>query len=153
MKALIGLVLFSFVFAKSAPVMTLDELVRDLGDVNILDSREKEEFDVSHIKGAVYIGYKNFDITSALAKIDKTKPTVVYCSVGYRSGKIVQRLRAAGVKALNLENGIFGWVNAGHKVYTAVGPTNEVHGYNSNWAKKVKKGKVVTPKEKKWFFF
>ncbi len=140
-------------FAEGGAVMTVDELSNISGGVNILDAREKEEFEVSHIKGAIQIGYKKFSLQDTLSKIDKEKPAVVYCSVGYRSGKIVQKLNAAGVKALNLKGGIFGWVNKGHKVYQAGSVTDSVHGYNSSWAQKVKKGKVVTPKGKKWFFF
>jgi predicted sulfurtransferase len=52
-----------------------------------LDAREKEEFDVSHIKGAIFVGYANFDMMN-LPVFNKETAIVVYCSVGYRSEKI-----------------------------------------------------------------
>ncbi len=132
----------------------LQKLIADTEEINLLDSREFEEYEVSHLKGAVHVGYKNFDIEAVKKKIDFSKTTIVYCSVGYRSGKVVKALKKAGVKALNFQGGIFDWVNKGGLVYSKEElPVEKVHGYNSTWSKKVKGGKAVLPKKKKWFFF
>ena len=50
---------------KSVPLIYPDSLSQlQKGDNNlvILDAREKEEFDVSHLPNARWVGYKNFDI-------------------------------------------------------------------------------------------
>jgi rhodanese-related sulfurtransferase len=41
--------------------MSVDELKAKKEKVTIFDAREKAEFDVSHIPGAKYLGYEQFD--------------------------------------------------------------------------------------------
>ncbi|MEZ4984799.1 MAG: rhodanese-like domain-containing protein [Saprospiraceae bacterium] len=60
-----------------------------------LDARERKEFEVSHLPGAHFIGYDDFDL-SRVEKLDKGREVIVYCSVGYRSEKITEKLLAAG---------------------------------------------------------
>jgi len=111
-------------------------------DLVFLDAREKEEFDVSHIEGARYIGHKSFDLAS-LSDLDKSTPIVVYCSIGYRSGKIGDQLVEAGFTDVkNLYGGIFYWINNGHELVNEKGVTQNIHGYNRIWKRWVKKGKV-----------
>jgi rhodanese-related sulfurtransferase len=105
-------------------------------DIVVLDSREKSEYDVSHIKGARFVGYKDFDIES-LSDISKDTKVYVYCSIGYRSEKIGEKLQKVGfTKVYNLYGGIFNWANAGYPIENEKGKlTKEVHGYNRKWSK------------------
>ena len=81
-----------------------------------LDARAKSEYEVSHISGATWIGFTAFQ-KKALKQIDKDAPIVVYCSVGYRSEKITEKLRNMGYKNVsNLYGGIFAWKNQGKTV-------------------------------------
>lgn len=108
-----------------------------------LDAREPREFEVSHIEGARFIGYDEFDINS-ISDLDKTKPLVVYCSVGYRSEKIGEQLLDAGfTQVYNLYGGIFNWVNTDRPVVSSEGKTNAVHAYNKKWGKWLEKGEKV----------
>lgn len=110
----------------------------------ILDAREKEEFQVSHIPGAIEIGYDDFKLNN-LPKMDPQKRIVVYCSVGYRSEKIAEKLKKAGYADVsNLRGGIFQWVNEGNPVVNENGETPAVHTYNKSWSKWLLKG------EKTW---
>ena len=113
----------------------------------ILDARERAEYDVSHLPNAVFIGYNNFEkkIVDSLAK---DKPIVVYCSIGYRSEKIGEKLQKLGfTKVYNLYGSIFEWVNQGNVVVDKNGqPTKKVHTYNKNWSRWVEDGKA----EKVW---
>ena len=112
-------------------------------DVLFLDSRELEEFETSHIKNAIFIGYDKFDM-NRLNAINKDKKIVVYCSVGYRSEKIAEKLEKAGFKDVsNLYGGIFEWVNNEEPVYDKNGETEKVHTYNKQWSKWLKKGKKI----------
>lgn len=128
-----------------SPLISSLELVGALSDQNIivLDSREKAEFEMSSIKGARYIGYKKFNLERVAKGLDKDKKIIVYCSVGYRSGKIADQLRSKGFNAHNLKGGIFGWVNKGLPVFNSDGQTKKVHGYNKKWSKWLKKGEVI----------
>ena len=49
-------------------VTKLHELQNE-GNIVLLDSREKREFDVSHISTAIFIGYTNFSIEENRAKL------------------------------------------------------------------------------------
>lgn len=122
----------------SVPYISVEELrMHQLeGDVVILDAREKEEYEVSHIKNATFVGFDEFDI-SKLDKFGKDGRIVVYCSVGVRSEKIGDRLQKAGYKnILNLYGGIFAWKDTGYEVIDSEGKkTERVHVYSKQWAK------------------
>lgn len=110
----------------------------------LLDAREPNEAAVSTISGAKVVGYDHFDAAS-VAQLDKTAPVVVYCSVGYRSEKITEKLLALGFKDVrNLYGGVFEWVNQGHAVVDSNGkPTERVHAYSRTWGVWLRKGKKV----------
>lgn len=112
-------------------------------DVVYIDSREQEEYNVSHIKNAVWVGYEDFDI-KRMKGVDKSSNIVVYCSVGKRSEEVTEKLLAAGYKDVaNLYGGIFEWVNSGKPVYNKNGKTNKVHAYSKMWGVWLKEGEKV----------
>ncbi|MEL7021907.1 MAG: rhodanese-like domain-containing protein, partial [Bacteroidota bacterium] len=115
-------------------------------DVILLDTRERKEYNVSHIPRAIWVGYDDFNI-KRVQKLNfpKDATIVTYCSVGYRSERIGEQLQKAGYSDVrNLKGSIFKWINEGYEVVDRKGnPTTEVHGYNEKWGKWVKKGKVV----------
>jgi len=127
----------------TVPVMGVDELKEMKEDVILLDARKKEEFEISHIEGAKYIGFKKFD-ASNLEGIDKDEQIVVYCSIGYRSEKIGEKLKNLGYKNVyNLYGSIFEWVNDGNEIVDKNNkPTKEIHTYNKKWSKWVEEGKA-----------
>lgn len=125
----------------SIPTIGVSELKEELENVYLLDAREKEEFEVSHLPGAKYIGFLNFDKTK-LSEIPKDAKVVLYCSIGYRSEKIGERLQKMGYTDVhNLYGSIFEWVNRGNPVVNQHGtPTREVHVYNRQWSEWVEEG-------------
>lgn len=99
----------------------------------LLDTRSKSEYQVSHLPGARYIGYADFDL-SELKDVPSDTALVVYCAVGYRSEKIGEQLQAAGyTNVQNLHGGLFAWVNEGLPVYDSLGQTEKVHAYTRIW--------------------
>jgi rhodanese-related sulfurtransferase len=105
-----------------------------------LDTRELEEYGVSHLPGAIHFGY-NQPKWSTLFMVDKEKTVVVYCSVGYRSERIGEELLKRGYKKVyNLYGGIFDWVNQGYTVFRGDKATNKVHPYNKSWGRWLTKG-------------
>jgi len=120
----------------SVPIITVDELKDQTKDYLILDIRERKEYDTSHLCDAVFIGYKDPDFT-ALKDIDKSQPIVVYCSIGYRSEKMGQRLLENGfTNVRNLYGSIFEWANQGQPVYNNEEQiTDKIHTYNRKWSK------------------
>jgi rhodanese-related sulfurtransferase len=130
----------------TVPTISPDS-VKSMPDVLILDAREWNEYVVSHLPNAQYCGYNNFE-KDKLKDIPKDKAIVVYCSIGYRSEKIGEKLQKMGFKKVyNLYGSIFEWVNQGNTVVDKQGNiTTKVHTYNRQWSKWVEKGKA----EKVW---
>lgn len=110
----------------------------------LLDTREPNEFEVSHIPYAKCVGYDDFEMSS-LGGISKQDTLIVYCSVGYRSERIGEKLQEAGYKHVyNLYGGIFNWKNHDGKLVTNSNePTEKVHTYNKSWSRFLKKGEKV----------
>ncbi len=133
--------------SKKVPLMYVNDLNAKLEageNIVVLDAREEGEFNVSHIEDARFCGHKEFD-KKAVNGVDKSATIVVYCSVGYRSGKIGERLQKMGYsKVYNLYGGIFEWVNSGYPVYTTEGiKTEKIHGYSEKWGKWLRRGEKV----------
>jgi rhodanese-related sulfurtransferase len=131
----------------TVPIINEDELSRLLKadkSLNLLDARSKEEYEVSHIDGASFIDYDAFD-KNMIQGLSEEDTIVVYCSVGYRSEKIGEKLQELGYKnVLNLYGGIFEWKNKGHEVVDTKGTgTDSVHTYNKSWSQWLYKGVKV----------
>ena len=120
----------------SVPTIGVDKLKGIKDEVFLFDTRKLEEYQVSHIEGARYLGYEDFD-PARLGELPKDAPIVVYCSIGYRSEKIGEQLKEMGyTNVYNLYGSIFEWVNAGNAVVDDEGkPTKSVHTYNRKWSK------------------
>ncbi|MEM1135135.1 MAG: rhodanese-like domain-containing protein [Bacteroidota bacterium] len=129
----------------TVPEVSVVELKQKLDDVILLDTREDDEYQVSHIAGAKHVGYDFFS-KNKVKSIDKDTPVVVYCSVGYRSEKISEKLIKMGYQDVaNLYGGIFEWVNQGNTVVKGEEniPTEEIHAYDRIWGAWLKAGKKV----------
>lgn len=120
----------------TVPTISVSSLADHQEDYVVLDAREMEEFRVSHIPNAVQVGYDRFDM-SKVSDIPKDQAIVVYCSIGYRSEKIGEKLLDAGYqKVYNLYGSIFEWANRSFPLVIWNGKgTNEIHTYNKNWSK------------------
>lgn len=128
------------------PTITIKDAYNKMGQKNVyfLDTRSKEEFEVSHIKNAIRVGYDNFSISSVKA-IPKDAEIIVYCSIGARSQDVGEKLKKAGyTNVKNLYGGLFHWAN---RSFPMVNSTNErttrIHGYSKDWSKWITKGTVV----------
>lgn len=131
----------------SVPLIGVEELNNIQSEVHIFDAREEEEYKVSHIPGATFLGYNDFD-PQVLQSVSKNDTVVVYCSVGYRSEKIGEKLKKLGyTQVYNLYGSLFEWANHNYPLVDKNGkPTKKIHTYNRNWSKWVEEGKA----EKVW---
>lgn len=118
------------------PSVTTAELAEALNQqrpVVLLDVREPEEFDVSHLAGAQRVG-SAAEAAAVLEGVGQEALVVAYCSVGYRSAALVAELMAQGVtRAVNLEGSIFAWTNEGRPVYRNQAEVSEVHPFSDSW--------------------
>ncbi|GJM31748.1 MAG: hypothetical protein DHS20C18_07490 [Saprospiraceae bacterium] len=131
----------------TVPTIGVTELHNIQNEVFIFDTRKWEEYEVSHIPGAKYLGYGDFE-ASRMDDVPKDAPIVLYCSIGYRSEKIGEKLQALGfTNVSNLYGSIFEWVNHDYKIVDKYEkPTRKLHTYNRNWSKWVDEKKA----EKTW---
>ncbi len=129
--------------SKKINYISVQELAMPKTNAIILDAREINEYNVSHIKDAYYVGYNDFKIETVLKHIqDKNQKIVVYCSIGIRSETIAHKIKKAGfTNVFNLYGGIFEWKNNNYPVYTNEGlQTENVHVFSNEWSKWLKKG-------------
>ncbi len=132
--------------SESIPYITVQELALDTLDTILLDAREKSEFEVSHLKDAIHVGYDDFDIDSVTEGItDKSSKIVVYCSLGVRSEEIAEALKNEGYSNIyNLFGGIFEWKNNDLTVFNKDNePTENVHAFSKKWSKWLLKGNKI----------
>lgn len=117
----------------SVPEISAENLAK-LDNVLVLDAREYPEYAVSHLPGAVWVGYNDFN-PARIPQIDAGKTVVVYCSVGYRSEKIAEKICAIHKENVyNLYGGIFEWANQNRPLTDSMNmPTRTVHAYNRIW--------------------
>lgn len=99
----------------------------------LLDAREASEYHVSHLRNAQLT--PPHTTTQSLQAHYKTNDLlVVYCSVGYRSSLMVERMRQAGFQNVyNLRGSIFQWANEGRPVYHKEQVTTQVHPFDRLW--------------------
>ena len=101
------------VVATSGPQkMSAQELANRLAageDLFLLDVRERPEYDLCHLEGAVLIPVGM--IPNNRKRIPTDRPVVVYCHHGIRSANVAEYLYAQGglTNLFNLEGGIDAW--------------------------------------------
>lgn len=128
---------------QSIPYISVQELAMPKTKAVILDARELIEYETSHIKNAIHVGYKNFNIETVSSIImSKGEKIVVYCSLGIRSESIAKKLKKAGFNNVyNLYGGVFEWKNKGFNVYNSNGTeTENVHVFSKEWNQWLTKG-------------
>jgi len=139
--------MLKLLYKNTVPIVKSEQLLfetkRD-STIIILDTREREEFTVSHISKAIHVGYDHFEMDS-LKKIPKNTRIIVYCSVGYRSERIGEKLLSSGyTNVYNLYGGMFEWVNNDYPVVDKNNiQTNKIHAYSKLWGKWLIKGEKV----------
>lgn len=80
-------------------------------DVQIIDVREQNEYDVARIPDSKLIPLGQ--IVARMSEIDAARETVVHCKMGGRSAKAIEALKRSGFtgKLINLKGGITAWSN------------------------------------------
>ena len=94
----------------------------------LVDVRTPEEQSISMIPGAIsqtefeqnLDHYQNYLI-------------VVYCTIGYRSGKYAQQLLQSGLNIYNLEGSLLAWSHINGKLVNKTGFTKQIHVFSRQW--------------------
>ncbi len=129
-QLMIGLLLLSLASCKTATDIGGEKVVLNptefqekltaLSDEQLVDVRTSEEVANGKLKDAIAIDYNASDFQeNALAKLDKTKPVMVYCFAGTRSKEAADFLRTKGYKVYELDGGIAKWKKESKKIVVA----------------------------------
>ncbi|GGK79714.1 rhodanese-like domain-containing protein [Rufibacter glacialis] len=139
--------LLSALYKDTVPTLTpqqvTDLLDKTPEDILLLDSRSAAEFRVSHLASAQFLDFEKVG-DEQLTRLPKNKTLVVYCTVGYRSERLGEQLKALGYpKVYHLYGGLFQWVKEGRPVVNVHGSTQKVHAYSRLWGIWLKEGQKV----------
>ena len=105
--------------AQQSKLVEPEEMIEVLTskDVHLVDVRTAREFNQGFIENAINIDFSSPNFQAELEKLDSTKPIVVYCRSGRRSGISTNNLVKAGFTEIyDLKNGIINWQRQGHKL-------------------------------------
>ncbi|QDQ95733.1 adenylyltransferase/sulfurtransferase MoeZ [Rhodococcus sp. WB9] len=99
--------------AAAGSTITATEL-RDLldsgKDIELIDVRERVEWDIVHLPGAVLIPKDRILSGEALSELPQNKPIVLHCKTGVRSAEALAALKKAGFSdATHLQGGVIAW--------------------------------------------
>lgn len=78
----------------------LEQLVHNNIDIELIDVREKTEWDQIRIPGAKLIPLSSIEFR--INDIDFSKPVYVFCRTGWRSGQVCGWLESHNKKATNI---------------------------------------------------
>lgn len=87
-----------------------EKMTQEQNNLQLIDVRTPEEFEAGAIHSAVNIDFYAGDFETQLTKLDKTKPTVVYCKRGGRSKKAVVYCKKLGFENVyDIDGGYDKW--------------------------------------------
>ena len=99
----------------------------------LLDTRSEKEYEVSRLKNA-RLFVPGFSWGKQVKDISKDTAIVIYCSMGYRSSKMVQKMQDIGyTNVYNLRGSIFMWANEGRTVVRNGKVVKVIHPYKKKW--------------------
>jgi rhodanese-related sulfurtransferase len=88
------------------------EALLDAGRISLVDVREPDEFAAEHIRGALLMPLSGFH--PAALPDHYSRPVILYCGSGKRSGLALQKCADAGVAIMaHMAGGIMAWKQAG----------------------------------------
>jgi sulfur-carrier protein adenylyltransferase/sulfurtransferase len=94
----------------------------DRGDAALIDVRERNEWDESHLKGATLIPQLTLPDRIGAAVPDRSRRVLLYCRVGNRSARAADLLQEMGYENVaSVAGGIVAWEEEGLPVATDAG--------------------------------
>jgi len=102
-------------------VVTPEEMITllELDDVQLVDVRTPEEYKEGYIENFQNIDFFSESFEKDIEKLDKSKPVIVYCKSGNRSGKCAKLMKEKGfVKIYDFKGGISKWEKEELKLIT-----------------------------------
>lgn len=106
---------FASLFSSGDNQVSADEAVKLFKEGHqLVDVREKSEWNSGHVPGALHIPLGR--ISTASKRLRKNTPVLVICASGSRSRSGANSLKEEGFEALSVKGGMFAWRRAGGAV-------------------------------------
>ncbi|MBU3742320.1 MAG: rhodanese-like domain-containing protein [Candidatus Kapabacteria bacterium] len=82
------------------------KLITSTKNIQVLDVRTPDEWKGGHLAMAKHINVNDADFAAKVAKLDTSKPVVVYCAAGGRSSRAAALMASKGFTTIyNVTNG------------------------------------------------
>ncbi|MBL7885989.1 MAG: thioredoxin [Flavobacterium sp.] len=86
------------------------EKLKATANLQIVDVRTPDEFNSKHLDNAININFNSPNFQSEISKLDKMKPTFVYCLSGGRSSAAIAKMKELGfTEVYNMKGGMMKW--------------------------------------------
>ncbi len=111
-------------------------LLEDKSKTNplLLDARTPLEYAISHLGGAYFMPHDLPEIEPFI-QCSSSRIIVTYCSVGYRSAILAQRLQNMGYEnVFNLKGSLFLWFSENRPVFCGGQMVSSIHPNNLLWS-------------------
>ena len=92
---------------KEITPVEVQELLESGEQLNLVDVREDDEVAEGIIPGAIHIPLG--EVVERVGELDKSKPYIIICRSGGRSGRATEFLEGAGYDASNMTGGMLEW--------------------------------------------
>jgi rhodanese-related sulfurtransferase len=83
----------------------------DRGEIELVDVRERYEWDEGRIAGAKHIELER--VAGRADELPRDRRIVFVCRLGARSGMVTEAFRASGWDAYNMTGGLTAWADQG----------------------------------------
>ena len=96
--------------AKRVSQTEFKQKLQTLKNVQLIDVRTAVEFNRGTIEGALNIDYNSSSFKTQIGKLDRSKPTLIFCHSGGRSAQALRQFKALNFEyVLELEGGFSHW--------------------------------------------
>ncbi len=122
----------------------LKSLIDTRNRLFIIDTREQNEFDISHIKGSKRVGYNNFSVEKVWM-LDRNTTIILSSTDETRVKHVGAYLKMMGfVDVRTISGNLIAWLNAGYTLVDKDGRiSTNIFIKNRDDAKKLKRGKAI----------
>ncbi|MDC1107252.1 rhodanese-like domain-containing protein [Prolixibacteraceae bacterium] len=102
---------------KKVTVIEASELIGEMPELTIIDARSSMMYNAGHIEGAQLLDAFSDNTNKIVAKLDKNRPYLVYCTTHVRSDMLVKLMYLLNFKEVYMmDEGIEKWKASGMPV-------------------------------------
>jgi thioredoxin len=101
---------------KLITAIEVQEKIQAEPTITVVDVRTPGEYQNGHLANAINIDWNGDDFAGQIAKLDTSKPIIVYCQSGGRSAKAAEKMMSMGFHNFyEMQGGMMKWRAAGLK--------------------------------------